>query len=129
MAANSEFTDYILDLLAPLGDVSARRMFGGGGLYFHGPMGAPRMFALLADDRLYLKADAQSRAEFEAEGMAPFQFEAKGKLRQMSYFEMPEILLEDSDLLCDWARRAVDAALRAPPPRKSAPKPGKRPPA
>ena len=127
MAANSEFTDYILDLLAPLGDISARRMFSGAGLYFHGPMGAPRMFALLVDDRLYLKADAQSRAEFEAEGMAPFQPEAKGKRRQISYFEVPETLLEDSDLLCDWARRAVDAALRAPSPRKPAPKPGKRP--
>ena len=45
-----KFTAFLLELLGPLGPVSARRMFGGVGL-FHGG----NMFGLIARDELYLK--------------------------------------------------------------------------
>lgn len=49
--------DHCLELLAPLGAVRARRMFGGYGLYVD-----DLFVALIAVDRLYLKADETSAA-------------------------------------------------------------------
>ena len=48
MARSSEFVDFVLESLEPLGGVSARRMFGGRGIYKDGVM-----FALIAYDQLY----------------------------------------------------------------------------
>jgi DNA transformation protein and related proteins len=50
MRDHDNLTAYLLELLAPLGPISARRMFGGVGL-FHGGM----MFGLIARDELFLK--------------------------------------------------------------------------
>lgn len=99
---------HVLDLLEPLGPVSARRMFGGYGIYLD-----RTMFALIAHDTLFLKVDDGSRAEFEALGLEPFRYTKKGKSYQMSYHAAPEDALEDAELLRDWARKAVDAAMRA----------------
>jgi len=107
-ATANEFVTHLLDLMEPLGPVSARRMFGGYGIYLD-----RMMFALVADDRLYLKIDDDSRGEFEAAGLEPFRYTKKGKSYQMSYHAAPEDALEDAELLRDWARKAVDAAMRA----------------
>jgi DNA transformation protein len=100
-----------------IGRVSARSMFGGWGLYREG-----RMFALVADDALYLKADDKNRAMFEAEGRGPFVYDGKGKPVSMSYFEAPPEALDDPSEMRPWARAAYEAALRA-----AAPKPRKKP--
>ncbi|MGH6662650.1 MAG: TfoX/Sxy family protein [Rhodospirillales bacterium] len=104
-----EFRDYLLDMLRPLGAVSARAMFGGGGLYLHGTM-----FALIFDDTLYLKADAETKGDFEARGMDPFTYEIEGRpgAVEMSYWEAPPDLLDDADELCAWGHRAWQAARR-----------------
>jgi len=107
-AKANEFVTHVLDLLEPLGPVSARRMFGGYGIYLD-----RLMFALVASDTLYLKVDDESRSEFEAAGLDPFRYTKKGKSYQMSYHTAPEDALEDAELLRDWARKAVDAAMRA----------------
>ncbi len=103
----NEFVTHVLDLLEALGPVSARRMFGGYGIYLD-----QLMFALVARDTLYLKVDDESRGEFEAAGLEPFRYTKKGKSYQMSYHAAPEDALEDTELLRDWARKAVDAAMR-----------------
>jgi len=107
-AKANEFVTHVLDLLEPLGPVSARRMFGGYGIYLD-----RLMFALVASDTLYLKVDDESRGEFEAAGLDPFRYTKKGKSYRMSYHTAPEDALEDAELLRDWARKAVDAAMRA----------------
>ena len=107
-ATANEFVTHLLDLMEPLGPVSARRMFGGYGIYLE-----RMMFALVAGDSLYLKVDDDSRGEFEAAGLEPFRYTKKGKSYQMSYHAAPEDALEDAELLRDWARKAVDAAMRA----------------
>ncbi|NCF27049.1 MAG: transcriptional regulator [Gammaproteobacteria bacterium] len=104
----SEFVTHVVDMLEPLGPVSARRMFGGYGIYLDG-----MMFALVADDTLYLKVDDESRSEFAAAGLEPFRYSKKGKTYEMSYHAAPEDALENAELLRDWARKAVDAAMRA----------------
>ena len=108
MASKPEFRDHVLDLLAPLGPVTARRMFGGFGIYLDGVM-----FALIADDVLYLKVDDRTRADYEAAGSVPFRPRQKGKTFTMPYWEAPLAALEDGDELSVWANGALDAARRA----------------
>ncbi len=107
-AKASEFVTHVLDLLEPLGPVSAKRMFGGYGIYLDG-----LMFALVADDTLYLKVDDETRDAFLAADLEAFRYSRKGKAYRMSYHTAPEDALENAELLRDWARKAVDAALRA----------------
>ncbi|NJM30820.1 MAG: TfoX/Sxy family protein [Rhizobiales bacterium] len=95
--------------MAEFGTVSIRKMFGGAGVYRDS-----LMFALVADDVLYLKADAESRKDFDAEGLPPFVYEAAGGKRTvMSYFRAPEACLDDPGQMAEWCRKAYAAALRA----------------
>jgi TfoX/Sxy family transcriptional regulator of competence genes/protein-L-isoaspartate O-methyltransferase len=104
----SEFVSYLLELLAPIGAVSARAMFGGFGIYHDGVM-----FGLVADDTLYLKVDKENRQEFVDEGAEAFVYEGKGKSISMSYFRCPEAALDSPAAMLPWARSSIGAALRA----------------
>jgi DNA transformation protein and related proteins len=102
MAPSEGFKDFIKDQLAGFGPVSIRNMFGGAGVYADGVM-----FAILADDTLYLKADEPSSRAFEAEGMSPFTYTPEGRTPvAMSYWEVPPRLLEEPEELAAWAREA-----------------------
>jgi DNA transformation protein len=85
-------------------------MFGGWGLYQGG-----RMFGLIIEDRLYLKTDDTTRAAFESAGGEPFVYDPGNgrKPVAMSYWSPPPDAADDAHALLPWARRAVDAALRA----------------
>jgi DNA transformation protein and related proteins len=102
------FVAHCLELLDPLGAVRAKRMFGGHGLYID-----ELFMAIIAFNRLYLKADPLSRPQFEAAGCQPFVYEAKGKAMSMSYWSAPEDAMESQALMQPWARLAIAAAVRA----------------
>jgi DNA transformation protein len=108
MTATADFADYAIELLGAAGRVAARRMFGGFGLYCDGVM-----FALIADDVLYLKADDFNRPELERAGSAPFTYEAKSRRTILAYWRAPDDAMESRELMAPWARSALDAALRA----------------
>lgn len=105
MTASDSFVDFLKDSLSGLGPVNVRRMFGGAGVYADGVM-----FGLVTQDTLYLKADVQSQRAFEAEGLQPFKYEGRGRVIAMSYWRIPERLLDDPDEMVIWARRALLAA-------------------
>ncbi len=109
MAEAQEFATHIVDLLDPFGPCEARRMFGGFGIFHQG-----LMFGLIADGNLYLKADAESRELFEAEGSEAFRYYKKEKEYKLSYYLAPEEFFEDPVACLRWARLAFDAALRNP---------------
>lgn len=46
-----DYCDYAIDLLSPWAKVTARKMFGGYGIYRQG-----KMFAIIVDDTLYFKS-------------------------------------------------------------------------
>jgi len=118
MAPSDGFKAFIQDQLAGFGPVSIRNMFGGAGVYADGVM-----FALLADDTLYLKADAATSRAFADEGMGPFTYKAEGrKPIAMSYWEVPPRLMEDPDELAEWARIAHRVASAAKKPSRKKPK-------
>ena len=107
MPRRNEFVEHLVELLAPLGDVRARAMFGGWGLYADG-----RMFGLVADDAFYLKVDNANREEFARAGLGPFVYRGKSGPVAMSYYEAPPDAMDDADALCAWAEKAIAAAAR-----------------
>lgn len=103
MAKDTSFRDYILEQLTSIGMVRTRSMFGGFGLYSH-----DLCFGLLpSTGQLYFKVDANNIADYEAAGMKPFSPNAKQTLK--SFYEVPIGVIEDSDELVAWARKAIAA--------------------
>jgi len=120
MAADRELVEHCRELLAPLGAVRARRMFGGHGFYID-----ELFVALIAFGRLYLKADAITRGRFEAAGCEPFVYDGQGKPVTMGYFTAPDDAMESPALMQPWARLALEAALRARAAKKAPAKPAR----
>lgn len=109
MAISAEFLAFLQEQLAPLGHVTSRRMFSGAGLYCDGVI-----FALILRDAVYFKVDDGNRAAYEAEGCAPFSYEAKGRTVEIgAYWRVPERLFDDPDEMVEWARAAMAAGHRA----------------
>ena len=103
----SEFIGFLQELLEKWGEVTARRMFGGHGLYHEG-----LMFAIVMNQHLYLKADAQNPPEFEALGLTPFTFAMKGRPVALFYWSAPDAIFDEPAEAVRWAQSAWDAALR-----------------
>lgn len=100
---DSGFIDYVCsDVLRLVPDLSSRAMFGGHGVYSHGTI-----FAIVVGDRLYFKVGDGNRADYEAAGSEPFEYERKdGKRAVMSYWAVPAEVMESPELAAEWARRA-----------------------
>ena len=101
----SEFIGFLQELLEKWGEVTARRMFGGHGLYHEG-----LMFGIVMAQRLYLKADALNRPDFEALGLQPFSYPVKGRRVALSYWAAPDAMFDQPETAVHWARSAWDAA-------------------
>jgi DNA transformation protein len=109
MSSSPEYVAHCLDLLSVIGSPRARRMFGGHGIDVDG-----LFLALIVADRLYLKADEATRAEFERAGCQPFEYLRRGGQQAvMSYWTAPEDAMESPALMLPWARLAMASALRA----------------
>lgn len=113
MKATSEFIENLSDVFALFGAIEAKRMFGGYGVY-HDSL----MFALVADDMLYLKADENTVGSFVELGLQPFEYEKNGKRMRMSYYAAPEEIFDNPEQAKEWADRAYEVALRARKPKK-----------
>ena len=103
----SEFVDHLVELFEPFGPVTARRMFGGHGLFRDG-----LMFGLVIDDTLYFKVDDGNRTMFEARGLPRFEYAKQGKRVSVSYYLAPGEVMDDPETLAQWAEPAFEAALR-----------------
>jgi DNA transformation protein len=117
----SEYIEYLREQFASFGAIEARRMFGGWGIYHQG-----LMFALVVDDTLYLKADADSSPQFQALGLQPFQYARRERRVALSFYQAPEGLYDDPDEAKRWAGLAFAAALRASKRRRPRKPPGPR---
>jgi DNA transformation protein len=109
VAGRDEFLAHVLELLAPLGRVTARGMFGGYGLYCDGVF-----FGIVLDNVIYLKVDDRNRGDFERAGCEIFSYARKGKRATLNFYRAPEDALDAPQLMLPWAKSAVGAALRAP---------------
>ncbi len=110
MAIDDARIDELMARLAPLGEVSFRKMFGGVGFWERGDM-----FALIGSNgRLYFKVDQGSRVHYEEAGMDAFSPQTAPDRAPMTtpYFEVPAEVLSDDALFSEWAARAIAAGHR-----------------
>jgi DNA transformation protein len=113
MTVSPSFRTFVLEQLGrSVPGIRGQSMFGGVGIYAR-----DLFFALIADDTLYFKVDESTRPEFEARGAAPFRpYGEHGEV--MQYYRVPEDLLDDAELLGQWAEKAIAVARRARSPHR-----------
>lgn len=132
MVASASFAEFLREQLAPLGHLSMRRMFGKTGVFCQGVM-----FGMVTEDTLYVRVDDHNRETFrEAAAYPPLNYAKRGNSIDLSFWRVPERLIDEPDELVIWARAALAAAhrvaakrpgpLRQWPPRHRASRSGSR---
>jgi DNA transformation protein len=115
MPSSPDFVAHVLDLLADVGPVTARAMFGGHGIMLRG-----RMFGVLYRDELFLKADDEAQPLFEAAGCRQWAYPSRKGPMAMPYWRPPDEAHESAEAMRPWALLSVASAER-----KAAAKPKK----
>ena len=101
MRVSPEYLGFVMDKLAPIGDVKSRAMFSGYGIFHRG-----LMFALITDDILYFKVNDTNRQMYQQAGSTPFP-------HGISYWEVPTEVIEDDLRLLEWVGISIDIAVKA----------------
>ena len=114
MAFDPGLVEWAGEAMAPIGTVTHRRMMGGATLYLDSTV-----FAILAHDALWFKADALSDAAWDAAGCERFAVVMNGQTKSMNYRRAPDDVYDDADALREWAALAVAAGHRASVKRKT----------
>ncbi len=96
-----EVGEALVDELAPLGDVRAKKMFGGVGVF--------------ADDIMFIIVDSTGTVFLRCDDASAERFETAGgeKHGRMPYYSAPESVLADEDLFREWAGQALAVAVAA----------------
>jgi DNA transformation protein len=121
MAVQAQYLAFILEQLEKLGSLHTRRMFGAVGLYC-----GELFFGIIDDDTLFFKSDAANSADYVARNMPQFMPSPDRPEAVMAYYQVPADIIEDAELLTEWARKSVAVALRS---RAAKTKPARRAPA
>lgn len=99
---------WVQEAMEPLGAVTMRKMMGGATLYLDGTI-----FAILDEGEIWLKADSESDALWDAEGCEKFSVTFKdGKVDVMNYRRAPQDVYDDPEAMLRWAALAVEAGMR-----------------
>lgn len=106
MGSQQGTVDFLVDQFAAAGAVEARKMFGEYAIYCDG-----RMFALVCDDRLFVKPVPASKDYMGEPEQAPPYPQAK------PWYVVPEEQWDEREWLCGLAR-VTAAALPPPAPKK-----------
>ncbi len=100
---------WVQEALEPLGCVTMRKMMGGATLYVDGTV-----FAIMDEGELWLKADAESGAAWDAQGCDRFTYTFEdGRTGTMNYRRAPSDVYDDAEALQRWASLALEAGLRS----------------
>jgi len=110
VAADPGLIDWVAEAIEPLGPLTRRAMMGGATLYCDGTV-----FAIVADDMLWFKADAESDAIWDDAGCPRFTFRMGEREGSMNYRRAPDDVYDDAEALRHWAGIAIAAGRRAPP--------------
>jgi len=115
MKKHSGFHDHVVhDVLADVPGITSRAMFGGYGIYKNG-----LIFAIIVDEKLYFKVADSNKSDFASRGMKPFRYTMpNGKPYGMSYWEVPEEVMENREEMREWVDRAVSASKNAKRPKQ-----------
>jgi DNA transformation protein len=119
MSVDEGLFAWVQEALEPLGRVTLRKMMGGATLYLDGTV-----FAILVEAEIWIKADAESDARWDAEGCERFSYSfGDGRTGVMNYRRAPTDVYDDPDAMQLWARLGSEAGLRAAAKKKPRRKP------
>ena len=86
----------LVDMLAPIGNITSKKMFGGHGVFHHG-----KMFSIIdSKGQAFLKTDDSNKEYFEKVNAT--------KHGRMPYYSIPKPILDQPDELLLWARRSIE---------------------
>ncbi|MBL4644512.1 MAG: TfoX/Sxy family protein [Candidatus Pacebacteria bacterium] len=98
MSAQSEFTEYVLELLEPLNGLTTARMFGGVLLKVEG-----EQLGVLFGDTVYFKVkEAKLQERYKGEGSKQFTYTRKDKKDPVvikNWWSVPEYAMDSSSEL------------------------------
>ena len=98
--AGNEVAEKLIEQLSTITGVTSKKMFGGFGIFCD-----KKMFGMItAKGGMYLKADDSNRVDFEEKGST--------KHHRMPYYSIPDDILNNQDLLIEWAGKAIGVALK-----------------
>ena len=106
MASDKEFVDFVLDQIENAGEITAKKMFGEYGVFSNG-----KIFALICDNKLFIKPTESGRAFIQEVVEAPPYMGAK-----------PSFLIEDKIEYRVWLSELIRISLKELP----EPKPKKK---
>ena len=108
MSIDEGLAEWVTEALAPLGSVTMRKMMGGATLYLDATI-----FAIIARDELWFKADEETNALWDEEGCERFSLTLKdGRVDTMNYRRAPADVYDDPEAMQSWTRYALEAGLR-----------------
>jgi TfoX/Sxy family transcriptional regulator of competence genes len=99
MASNQDFVNFVLEQIKGTGEISAKKMFGEYALYSDA-----KIFALICDDKLFIKPTASGRA-FIGEVLEAAPYEGA----------KPSFLIEDKVEDSDWLSELVRITVKELP--------------
>ena len=106
MGFTPEFRQYVEEKLSAVKPIQTKPMFGGVGIYAES-----LFFALIAEDKLYFKANDTNKSDFEARGMD--QFYPYDSPTPMHYWELPADVLNNPEELEVWMDKSLAVATAA----------------
>ena len=95
----------VLDLLAGLGVLRQRKMFGGVYIYCD-----DLFIATVHDNTLYFKANASTAPAFIDRKLKQFSYPKEGGIATLQYYEAPPEVFAGRGAMKTWAKKALMAA-------------------
>ncbi|WP_075603929.1 TfoX/Sxy family protein [Saccharicrinis aurantiacus] len=102
MTVTKDFLQYVLDLLSGWGKVHVKRMFGCVALYQD-----HLVFAMIADDVVYMKVDDSNRHKFSKAGSTQLKPFKNNESMVVSFYNIPPDVFEDADEFIEWAKESL----------------------
>ena len=109
MPVSPDYKEFVGELLTPLGAITIKPFFGGLEVKY-----GEVQFAWVLSDVLYFKVDDGNRADYEEAAVGPFMYERDGReIMIRKLYEVPAFLFDEPDEMLAWARKAIEAEMRA----------------
>jgi DNA transformation protein and related proteins len=105
MTENSTLLSDVLNLLAGMGVIRQRKMFGGVYIYCD-----DLFIATVHDNVLYFKANAATAPDFVARGLQIFSYPREGAVATLQYYQAPPEVFNAAATMRLWAEKALQAA-------------------
>jgi DNA transformation protein and related proteins len=105
MTENSALLSNVLNLLAGMGNIRQRKMFGGIYIYCD-----DLFIATVHDNVLYFKANVATAPDFVARGLQIFSYPREGGVATLQYYQAPPEVFNEAATMRLWAEKALQAA-------------------